>query len=160
MGRDLSRDELAAYVAALAEREDIWRPLVRHDPATRVFESLGLDDHLEVWVISWMPGHDTGFHDHDLSSGAVACVMGQVREWRMRIGAEPASRVVPAGGAFTFAAADIHRVTHEGDAPAATVHAYSPPLRRMGAYVVGEEGALARHPLAYGEELRPLEATG
>ena len=160
MGRDLSRDELAAYVAALAEREDLWRSKVRHDPATRVFESLGIDEHLEVWVISWMPGHDTGFHDHDLSAGAVACVMGEVREWRMRMGGEPASRVVPTGGSFTFASNDIHRVTHEGDAPAVTVHAYSPPLRRMGAYTVGEEGALARHPLAYGEELRPLEAAG
>lgn len=160
MGRDLSRDELAAYVAALAEREGLWASRVRHDPAARVFESLGTDDHLEVWVISWMPGHDTGFHDHDLSSGAVACVRGQVREWRMRIGAEPASRVVTTGGSFTFAATDIHRVTHEGANPAVTVHAYSPPLRRMGAYTVGAEGALARHPLAYGEELRPLEATG
>jgi hypothetical protein len=27
----------------------------------------------------------------------------------------------------------------------------------MGAYVIGEDGVLARHPMSYEEELRPLE---
>jgi hypothetical protein len=36
------------------------------------------------------------------------------------------------------------------------VHAYSPPLRRMGAYLVEPSGTLQRHPLAKDEELRPL----
>ena len=37
-----------------------------------------------------------------------------------------------------------------------TLHAYSPRLRRMGAYAVASDGALKRHPLGYGEELRPF----
>ena len=37
---------------------------------------------------------------------------------------------------ITFTAADIHRVNHAGDGPAVSLHAYSPPLRRMGAYEV------------------------
>jgi hypothetical protein len=37
-----------------------------------------------------------------------------------------------------------------------TSRAGSPRLRRMGAYAVTREGALQRHPLAYGEELRPF----
>jgi hypothetical protein len=36
-----------------------------------------------------------------------------------------------AGGSFTFGPADIHRVSHSGTQPAATLHAYSPPLWRM-----------------------------
>ena len=40
-----------------------------------------------------------------------------------------------------------------------TLHAYSPPLWRMGAYEVRGDGTLARHSLSYAEEeLRPLEA--
>jgi hypothetical protein len=48
-------------------------------------------------------------------------------------------------------------VRHAGDAPAVTVHAYSPPLRRMGAYVVDpDNGVLRRELLREDEELRPL----
>jgi len=52
--------------------------------------------------------------------------------------------------------ADIHRVRHAGSDPAVTLHVYSPPLLRMGAYVVGEDGVLARHSVAHTEELRQL----
>jgi hypothetical protein len=37
-----------------------------------------------------------------------------------------------------------------------TIHAYSPPLWRMGAYVIEPGGALRRESLSYAEELRPL----
>ena len=57
-----------------------------------------------------------------------------------------------------FAASDIHRVLHEGDVPAVTIHAYSPPLWRMGAYEIAESGELRRHSVSYAEELRPLSA--
>jgi predicted metal-dependent enzyme (double-stranded beta helix superfamily) len=157
-GRDLTRDEARAYAAAVAERPELWRRLVRHDPEARVFTLLERDDHVETWVICWMPGHDTGFHDHDLSSGAVTVIQGQVREHRLRMGGEAASRLVPTGGFFEFTSSDIHRVTHEGDEPAVTLHVYSPPLRRMGRYLIEPEGALQRHPLGHDEELRPLDA--
>jgi hypothetical protein len=73
-------------------------------------------------------------------------------------GGPPVARTVAAGGSFTFTAADIHRVTHVGGAPAVSLHAYSPPLRRMGAYEVGEDGVLRRHPMSAAEELKPLTA--
>jgi hypothetical protein len=60
------------------------------------------------------------------------------------------------GESFHFSAADIHRVRHSGADPAVTLHVYSPPLSRMGAYVVGEDGVLERHSVAPEEELRPL----
>ena len=40
-----------------------------------------------------------------------------------------------------------------------TIHAYSPPLERMGAYAVDENGLLVREPLDYTEELRPFVET-
>ena len=46
------------------------------------------------------------------------------------------------------------------DAPAVSIHAYSPPLWRMGAYVVEPDGTLRRESISYAEELRPFDAGG
>jgi predicted metal-dependent enzyme (double-stranded beta helix superfamily) len=152
----LTRAQLRAHVAALAADPEPWRDRVRHDPAQRIFERLHLDDQLEAWLICWMPGHDTGFHDHDLSSGAVVVVQGAVVEERLRVAGPAAVRRYVPGDVFDFSPAEIHRVVHAGTTPATTLHAYSPPLRRMGAYRVDPAGALLRHPLGKDEELRPL----
>jgi hypothetical protein len=106
-----------------------------------------------------MPGHDTGFHDHDLSSGAVTVVSGAVLEERLGLARTTSNIYVP-GDTFHFTASAIHRVTHAGTKAAVTLHAYSPRLRRLGAYAVSAEGALQRHPLGYGEELRPVLTAG
>ncbi len=155
--RDLTASELLAYVEALAASPRRWAHLVDHDRDRRVYEQLARDDHLAVWLICWMDEQDTGFHDHDLSSGAVAVCTGALREDRLALGRTPTSRTVRAGGSFGFSAADIHRVSHAGAVPAVSLHAYSPPLWRMGAYEIGAGGELRRHSVSYAEELRPLE---
>ncbi len=156
-GRDLSSMELRAFVAELADRPELWIHLVRHDSTQRLYEELLSDEHLTAWLICWMDDHDTGFHDHDDSAGAVAVVSGAVLEERLAINGPPRDRTVAAGESFSFSPADIHRVRHAGADPAVTLHVYSPPLDRMGAYVVDDDGVLARHPVAPVEELRPLE---
>ena len=150
--------DLEALVRDLMARREEWAHLVAHDPEQRRYELLRRDDDVAVWLICWMEDHDTGFHDHDLSAGAVGVVAGAVREDRLTLGGGTVSRVVAAGEAFTFAASDIHRVLHAGDAPAVTIHAYSPPLWRMGAYEIAPTGELRRHSVSYAEELRPLTA--
>lgn len=155
-GRDLSGPELEAFVGELADRPELWIHLVEHDTTQRVYEELLSDEHVTAWLICWMDEHDTGFHDHDVSAGAVAVVSGAVREERLAIEGPTRTGVFRAGASFHFSAADIHRVSHAGSDPAVTLHVYSPPLLRMGAYVIGEDGVLARHPMSYEEELRPL----
>jgi predicted metal-dependent enzyme (double-stranded beta helix superfamily) len=157
-GRDLDAGELRAVVDALAARPEAWAGLVRHDPEQRLYEELLRDEHLAVWLICWMDDHDTGFHDHDDSSGAVAVVRGELREERLAVAGPPAARRFSAGASFSFAAYDIHRVWHAGGEPSVSLHAYSPPLRRMGSYVVETTGALRRHSVSYADELRPLGA--
>lgn len=156
--RDLSGPELQAFVEGLAARPEEWIDLVKHDSTQRVYVELLSDPHVTAWLICWMDDHDTGFHDHDASVGAVAVVGGRVREERLRLDGPPRNRVFAAGESFHFSPADIHRVRHAGSDPAVTLHAYSPPLLRMGAYVVGEDGVLQRHQMDYTEELRPLQS--
>ncbi len=159
-GRDLSGPELEAFVGELADRPELWIHLVKHDATQRLYEELLSDDHLTAWLICWMDDHDTGFHDHDVSAGAVAVVSGAVREERLTIDGPPRNRSFAAGGTFHFSPADIHRVRHAGADPAVTLHVYSPPLERMGAYVIDDDSVLARHPMSSGEELRPRERAG
>jgi len=157
-GRDLSCAELEAFVAELANRPELWIHLVTHDSSQRHYEELLSDDHLTAWLICWLEDQDTGFHDHDLSAGAVAVVGGRVREERLVLDGPPRDRVCVAGETFGFSPADIHRVRHAGSGPAVTLHVYSPPLQRMGAYVVDDDGVLARRTMSSAEELRPLQA--
>ncbi len=156
-GRDLTGPELQRFVEELADRPELWISHVKHDATQRVYEELLSDEHLTVWLICWMDDQDTGYHDHDVSAGAVAVVGGGVREERLRIDGDPQDRSFAAGDSFHFSPADIHRVRHEGSDPAVTIHAYSPPLDRMGAYVIGSDGVLARHSVSSSQELRPLD---
>ena len=153
---ELDGSALESLVRDLAADPQVWKHLVQHTPDQRVYEELRRDDDVAVWLICWMDDHDTGFHDHDLSRGAVAVVQGEVAEDRLALGGPPVTRTFGEGEAFNFSAADIHRVRHTGARPAVTIHAYSPPLWRMGAYEVLENGELRRHSLSYAEELRPL----
>ena len=154
---DLDAGALTELVDGLAGRPDLWRHLVTHRADARTYEQLHRDDHVAVWLICWMNDHDTGFHDHDLSAGALSVVRGSVCYERLVLDGAPSSRTISAGGTLTFAASDIHRVAHTGSEPAVTLHAYSPPLWRMGAYEVSPEGTLRRHSMSYAEELRPLD---
>jgi predicted metal-dependent enzyme (double-stranded beta helix superfamily) len=153
---DLTRPELRQLLDELSRAPDAWAHLVRHDADARVYEQLLRDEHVAVWLICWSDDQDTGYHDHDVSAGALHVVEGSVREERLALGADPVSRVLGAGESLDFAAHDIHRVLHGGGPPAVTLHAYSPPLWRMGAYDVSPAGELQRYSMSYAEELRPL----
>lgn len=160
-GRDLTEDELVAVANQIAARQELWSEHVSHDPVHRTYAELVRDEHLDVWLLCWSRDHDTGFHDHDLSAGAVAVAAGAVREERLVLGRpvdSPIARVARAGSSFSFGASDIHRVLHAGEGPAVTIHAYSPPLLRMGSYSVEENGQLRRFAVSYEEELRQMDA--
>ena len=157
---DHDRDELRALAARIAADPEQWRSLVRHGTGDRHFEQLWRDDHVDVWVISWANGNDTGFHDHDVSRGAVAVVEGEVIEERLVLGGPPLQLRHRAGEVFDFDASHVHRMLQDTNTLAVSIHAYSPPLWRMGSYAVAADGTLRRTSVSYAEELRPAEATG
>jgi hypothetical protein len=159
--RNLDRDELQVLVDELALEPARWRGHVAFSDADAVHEryyvSLHRDEYVDVWLLCWTREDDTGWHDHDISSGAVRVVRGAVRESSPRIGGEPAARTVAAGSSFSFGPDHIHRLAGDDD-QAVSIHAYSPPLWRLGQYSIDDEGVMRRASISYADELRPLEA--
>jgi quercetin dioxygenase-like cupin family protein len=149
----LSPAALESFVCGLATDREIWNRFVRHAHDARVYAQIWDDDDVNAWVICWSEDHDTGFHDHDESAAAILVIDGQIREERLRLGAEPAGRLVGPGAPIFVPPSAIHRVLHAGAGPAITIHAYSPPLRRTGAYFVGPGGELERISQPYEQEL-------
>ena len=145
--RDLTRRELRGAVARLALRPDVWSPLVRHDADERFYEEIFRDEHLSAWLICWMPGQETELHDHAGSAGAVTVVSGTILEQRLAPLGDLVGNLHSRGELFDFDAGVVHRVRHHGIAPTTTLHAYSPPLTAMGAYVE-RDGRLHREDIA------------
>ncbi len=155
-GRDLEADELRELAASVAADPAQWAEHVAFSDDERHYVSLHRDTHVDVWVLCWTPQNDTGWHDHDISSGAVAVTVGALTEHNLAVGTPSMSAEVPAGLVFSFGPDHIHRLTGR-DTGSVSIHAYSPPLWRMGQYSVGRGGMLRRRSVSYADELRPLD---
>jgi hypothetical protein len=154
--RNLVPAELEQLVNRLADQPERWREHVSFTAAARRYASLYRDDYLDLWVLCWTPAGDTGWHDHDLSAGAVRVIAGGLIEANPRIGGEPAFRSVRAGQSFSFGPEHIHRLSGD-QAASISLHAYSPPLWRLGQYSIDRDGVMRRQSVSYADELRPLE---
>jgi len=125
--------------------------LLPHDgPPTdaRWFTRLHADDELDVWLISWVPGHTTELHDHGGSLGALTVLSGALHEYRWD-GERLRRRRLDAGDQAAFPLGWVHDVVGAPTLadPATTtlsVHAYSPPLTAMSYYEVTERATLRR----------------
>ena len=147
-GQLLGARQLAGVVRRLAASPAEWLTQVRLNPARRWYERIHLDDSHEVWVISWLPGQATGFHDHGGSAGAFTVVLGTLMERRV-VGGEATGQVlakpVGAGGSRAFGPRYIHDVRNAAaSAVAVSVHAYSPPLPQMTRYDLTPDGLVKR----------------
>lgn len=78
--RNLDKRELKTLVDGLAARPDLWREQVAFSDDERHYASLYRDEFVDVWLLCWTRQNDTGWHDHDLSSGAVRVVQGVLTE--------------------------------------------------------------------------------
>ncbi len=122
-------EELARIVSWFAA-SDGWMERVRLRADGRWWERLYHGSDHDIWVISWLPGQSTGFHDHGASSGAFVVVTGVLEEHCP--GAR--GRVVRPGKPRTFGPDYAHDVRNVSQAPAISIHAYSPPLDEMNEY--------------------------
>jgi len=155
VGRLLERAQLLRLVEHVAARPELWTPHLDVHATQRTYASLHRDADVDVWAIFWRPENDTGWHDHDTSSGAVHVIAGALQEHALLV-ARPERRTrYGAGASFSFGPTHIHRLTC-ADSSAVSIHAYSPPLWRLGQYTVDDGGALHRVSVSYADELRPL----
>nr|WP_082951946.1 cysteine dioxygenase family protein [Mycobacterium kubicae] len=122
----------------------------------RWFTRIHGDDELDIWLISWVPGHSTELHDHGGSIGALTVLSGSLNEYRWD-GRRLRRRRLDAGDQAGFPLGWVHDVVwaprpiEEPATPAApvveptlSVHAYSPPLTAMSYYEVTARATLRR----------------
>ncbi|UEA32584.1 cysteine dioxygenase [Mycobacterium avium subsp. avium] len=129
-------------------------------PASRRwFTRIHGDEELDVWLISWVPGHPTELHDHGGSLGALTVVSGSLNEYRWD-GRALRRRRLDAGDQAGFPLGWVHdvvwaprpvsgpvsrrAVAAAQAAPTLSVHAYSPPLTAMSYYDITERKTLRR----------------
>ncbi len=132
---------LAGVVRRLAADRSLWRDQVQHHPH-RWWTRIVATDALDVWLITWPTDGQTELHDHGGSWAAFTVLSGRLTEVSASISEGSVHRrslhpgpiaMVPPGG--------IHDVINERKRPAVSLHAYSPPLRRM-TYFSEDEGVL------------------
>jgi hypothetical protein len=125
----------------------------------RWFTRMCGDDELDIWLISWVPGHATELHDHGGSLGALTILSGSLNESRWD-GRGLRRRRLDAGDQAGFPLGWVHDVVWAprpvptpitGPAaiaapvrPTLSVHAYSPPLTAMSYYEITDRNALRR----------------
>jgi rhodanese-related sulfurtransferase len=122
-------EELADIVSVFASSVG-WIDKVRLRVEQRWYERVHDGPDYDIWVISWMPGQSTGFHDHGASSGAFVVAAGILEEHRPG----ERTRVINPGKPLAFGPDYAHDVRNVSLAPAVSVHAYSPPLGDMNEY--------------------------
>lgn len=136
----LTPAELAAKVRELTATPADWVTRVRLDPEGRWYEQIHVDSSFELWLISWLPGHGTGFHDHGGSAGAFSVVWGALDEC-VPPGSEARVRRISAGVVRSFGPRYVHDVRNTSKSSVAvSVHGYSPPLSEMTRYDVTPGG--------------------
>src|ERR1700733_6552108 len=67
-------EELANIVSLFASSEG-WMDKVRLRAEGRWYERLYHGPDYDIWVISWLPGQSTGFHDHGASPGVLRSII-------------------------------------------------------------------------------------
>jgi predicted metal-dependent enzyme (double-stranded beta helix superfamily) len=132
--------DVALIARQLAAQPDLWQPLVRFDEQSRFTLRLPGGPEHEVWLLTWLPGQGTAWHDHGGSAGAFATVQGTLTERHAvpvaagRARPVPFARRLADGRVRPFGPRHVHQVTNDDLVPAVSVHVYAPSLREMTEY--------------------------
>jgi quercetin dioxygenase-like cupin family protein len=105
----------------------------------RTWARLAGDARMDVWLISWPDGTETGWHDHGDASGAFAVASGVVIEQTWALGTVQ-HRTLSEGDTRAFGRDHVHNIVGAGRGRALTVHAYAPALSTMGRFELRPDG--------------------
>jgi mannose-6-phosphate isomerase-like protein (cupin superfamily) len=143
--RPLDLAELASLVRTLAGQEHLWVPRVRFGTAERRWWTrLHASATVDVWLLTWLPGHTTDLHDHGDSAAAYAVLRGRLEDVRAGAGGHLTSTLLRPGETTWIAPGVVHDVRSTGDEPAVSLHAYSRPLQRMTYYDIRDGQLIAQ----------------
>ena len=137
-------DRLEQLACEIVERPELWESLVVVDPTRRRYRLAFENDQTDIWVLSWMAGQQTGFHDHDRSAVGLAIARGRVIERQLILPSGATALNLGPGDSRQGPAGYIHSVVHKLGKPAVSIHCYSPPLAVVGQYRVDDDGVLRR----------------
>ena len=140
--KDRSPVQLVEVLTRLAEQRVLWEPLIKFDPVSRHYARLASERGFEAWLLTWVPGQGTDWHDHGGSAGAFLTVRGTLTEQQAMVRRDGLPRIVagnrelPGGALRPFGTKHIHKVTNNSLEPAVSLHVYAPALVEMNAYEV------------------------
>lgn len=132
--------DLAATATRLADSTGLWEALVDYDPVSRYYARLALTREHEAWLLTWVPGQGTDWHDHGGSAGAFTVVRGALTEEHAVLQSDQSAvvastRELGTGSIRPFGTRHVHKVTNTGLEPAVSIHVYAPALTQMNGYV-------------------------
>ncbi|RKS69220.1 mannose-6-phosphate isomerase-like protein (cupin superfamily) [Motilibacter peucedani] len=130
----LSLSALVELVQDLAADPSTWAPRLERHPDRRWWTRLAGDDTVDVWLITWPGGGSTDLHDHGSSSAAFTVVEGVLEEVRPEPSGGLEAADLREGQVQWVAPGVVHDVRNATSTPAASIHAYSPPLEQMTYY--------------------------
>jgi rhodanese-related sulfurtransferase len=140
----MSPRQLGIVTAAVAARRQLWEDLVVEDAEQRWYLPVHRSRTCDVWILGWLPAQDTDWHDHGGSSGSLCVADGALLEQLRTVGGHRVrTRQLQVSDRAVFGPAHVHNVSHCGDAPAVSIHAYSPPLVAMTYYELTAGGLVA-----------------
>jgi hypothetical protein len=120
----------------------------------RWFTRIHGDGEVDIWLISWVPGHATELHDHGGSLGALTVLSGSLDEFHWD-GERLRQRRLDAGDQAGFPLGWVHDVVWAPPAapagPTLSVHAYSPPLATMSYYQLTDDALRRQRTVATDE---------
>jgi len=125
--------DLLAAARRWASDPDSWPIQPQYDPTERWYARLAETPEHEAWLLTWLPGQETDWHDHGGSAGAFTVVSGALVE-RTVSGGRVHHTDLPAGAGRRFGAHHVHSVANRGTVPAISIHVYAPALRSMTRY--------------------------
>ena len=143
--RVLSPAECERIAVEIAER-GLWQgvELTPTESQTRAYALLYEDERMEMWLLSWLPHHSTGFHDHGESNVGFCVAQGAIVEQQLRFAAPPQRARLEVGDTRAAGSDYIHCLDWQSGTPALSVHVYSPPLTVVGQYRYDDAGVLRR----------------
>jgi mannose-6-phosphate isomerase-like protein (cupin superfamily) len=140
--------DVGGIAQTLASHHSLWSRLVEFDPVTHYYARVAAGADYEAWLLTWLPGQGTDWHDHGDSAGSFVVLQGRVSEqvatWTSPDTPPRPSGIITdlgSGDQRTFGRRHLHQVVNATGEPAVSLHVYAPRLTTMTTYAAAD-GAL------------------